>query len=163
MIADMATEIEAARVYRDLIAFGPAFQNLRGRLHLSRDGVLARVAGSPRKGTVSDAGIHTASPLGVVFPMDAALQAACVWGQCFAGVVAFPVAIEQRILPAPTNPGEVYLARVKPQMTDSQTLCFDIWIYDQTGRLREVALGVHMQDVSRGRLRPPFWITARAK
>lgn len=159
----VSTEIDAARVYRDLIAFGPAFQNLRGRLHLSRDGVLARVAGNPRKGAASDEGIHATAPLGTVFPLDAALQAACVWGQCFAGVVAFPVGIEKRILPAPTDPGEVYLARVIPQMTDQQNLYFDIWIYDQTGRLREVALGVHMQDVSRGRLRPPSWITARAK
>jgi len=151
-------ELATARVYPDLVRFGPAFQNLRGRLDLSRGGVLARVAGSPREATAAGAG--TAPALGAVFPLDAALQAACVWGQVFQGVVAFPTGIEKRAVMVPTVPGETYLARVLPQRADAAGLYFNIWIYDQAGRPREAALGVHMQDISRGSLRPPPWIAA---
>ena len=153
-------DIDACRVYPDLISFGPAFQNLRNRLYLSQDGVLARVAGSSREGVAPASGTSVDSPLGAVFPLDAALQAACVWGQRFAEVVAFPVGIEKRILWEPTVSGETYLARVVPHLTEPQVLYFDIWIYDEAARLREAALGVQMQDVSRGRLRPPAWIVA---
>jgi phosphopantetheinyl transferase len=37
-------------------------------------------------------------------------------------------------------------------------LLFDIWIYDQDGVFYEAALGVLMEDVSGGRMRPPQWI-----
>jgi hypothetical protein len=37
-------------------------------------------------------------------------------------------------------------------------LVFDIWIYDGSGNLFEGAYGVHMRDVSAGRMKPPQWI-----
>lgn len=157
-LAGERVELAADRVYPDLVGFGPAFQNLRGRLELCRGGVLARVTGSPRKAGAAGAG--TAPALGAVFPLDAALQAACIWGQRFRRVVAFPAGIEKRTVLVPTVPGETYLARVLPQRADTDGLYFDIWIYDRAGRPREAALGVHMQDLSRGRLRPPPWIAA---
>ena len=152
--------LEADRVYPELVDFGPAFRNLRGRPQLDRRGVLAQVAGSPRGMHVAGAG--GASPLGAVFPLDAALQAACVWGQVFRGLVTFPTAIESRLVPAPTAAGETYLARVSPQAGDDGDLCFDIWIHDRAGRLREAALGVHMRDLGHGRRRPPSWTAALA-
>ncbi len=142
--------LEADRVYPELVDFGPAFRNLRGRLQLGRRGVLARVAGGP-------AGADGTSALGAVFPLDAALQAACVWGQVFHGVVAFPTAIERRAVLAPTVPGETYLARVLTRGANADGLCFDIWIHDRAGRARETALGVHMRDLGNGRGRPPSW------
>ncbi len=152
--------LEAERVYPELVDFGPAFRNLRGRLQLGRRGVLAQVAGSPRGMPVAGAG--EVSPLGAVFALDAALHAACVWGQVFRGVVAFPTAIESRVVPAPTAAGETYLAKVSAQAANDGDLCFDIWICDRAGRLREAALGVHMRDLGHSRRRPPSWTAALA-
>jgi len=152
--------LDAERIYPELVDFGPAFRNLRGRLHLGPRGVLARVAGGPRG--ARNAGDGGNSPLGAVFALDAALQAACVWGQIFRGVVAFPTAIARRTVAAPTAAGETYLARVSPKAGDGGDLCFDIRILDRAGRVRETALGVHMRDLSRGRLRPPPWAASLA-
>jgi hypothetical protein len=42
--------------------------------------------------------------------------------------------------------------------SDSDKLVFDICIYDDDNTLYEIAMGVHMRDVSAGRLKPPPWI-----
>ena len=96
--------------------------------------------------------------MGSPFPLDAAFHAACVWGQRYAQIVAFPIGIEKRLVFKPTQPGTTYLSRIIPVRKNPDLLTFDIWIYDQDGHLYEGAWGVQMRDVSAGRLKPPRWI-----
>ena len=90
--------------------------------------------------------------------LDAAFHAACVWGQRFSGVVAFPVGVETRVVINPTQPGGTYISTATPVRADSDILIFDICIYGEDHTLYEIALGVHMRDVSAGRMKPPSWI-----
>ncbi len=147
--------VTAEKIYRELVPFGPAYQNLRQRVFVSESGALAEI-GSPAA--------HEVPPdllLGSPFPLDAAYHAACVWGQRFAGAVAFPVGFEQRRLFLATQPGERYYCRIDPVEIHAAALIVDIHIYDESGRLRECSLGVRMRDVSGGRVRPPQWIVAK--
>ncbi|MDP2644720.1 MAG: polyketide synthase dehydratase domain-containing protein, partial [Desulfobacterales bacterium] len=97
--------------------------------------------------------------LGSPFHLDAAFHAACVWGQRYEQVVAFPVGFDHRTIYEPTRPGEIYFSRVIAVETSRDLLIFDIWIYNQQGNLCESVGRVHMKDVSAGRMKPPRWIT----
>lgn len=143
--------IAAQLIYRELVPFGPAYRNLKENLIISADGVLAKIV--PPE-------IKFSGPLGSPFTLDAAFHAACVWGQRYAGRVAYPVALERRVVVSPTRPGQSYFARIVPAQTSPGRVIFDIWIHDRRGRLCEMAGGVQMRDVSRGRLQPPGWISA---
>ncbi|RJR28856.1 MAG: 4'-phosphopantetheinyl transferase superfamily protein [Desulfobacteraceae bacterium] len=145
-------EIPCERIYRDLVPFGPSFQNVRGSLLVSREGAIAWTAAP------SIPGYMGSSPLGSPFPLDAAFHAACAWGQRYAGIVAFPVAVEKRIILRPTVAGSTYLSRIIPVRVGPDLLVFDIWIYDERGDLVESACGVSMRDVSAGRMKPPEWV-----
>jgi phosphopantetheinyl transferase (holo-ACP synthase) len=146
--------VEPEAIYRELVPFGPAFRNIVAPLHISPDGALARIE-TPR---LSDDGGDNPPLLGCGYALDAAFHAACVWAQHYHGVVAFPVAIERRILLQPAGPAAIYTARILPKGKVEETLIFDILLFDQTGQLREIAQGVRMRDVSGGRLTPPQWI-----
>ena len=145
-------EIPAQRVYDNLVPFGPAYRNLAESLFLSPAGAVAYV----------DAAVHPApaAPLGSPFPFDAALHAACAWGQRYHQVVAFPVGFDERVIVRPTVSGERYHCRVFPRSASGGVLRFDLSIHDGEGRLREIARGVRMKDVSGGRLSPPSWVQA---
>ena len=144
--------VDPRRLYEELVPFGPGFQNICRPLRLTAEGALA-VIQAP-----DGADGQTDLPLGSPFVLDAAFHAACVWSQRFAGVTAFPVGFDQRLLVAPTRPGDIYVSRIFPVQTDSAMLTFDIWIVDTDGRLFERLKGVRMRDVSGGKLRPPDWI-----
>jgi hypothetical protein len=146
-------EIPAEKIYRDLVPFGKAYHNIHGQLKISENGATARTHAL----SVNDTGI-VISDMGSPFPLDAAFHAACVWGQRYAQVVAFPTGIEKRLIFKPTEPGTTYLSRIIPVRKNADLLTFDIWIYDQNGHLYEGAWGVQMRDVSAGRLKPPRWI-----
>jgi len=146
-------EIPAENIYRDLVPFGKAYHNIHGQLRISGDGAVA----STHAYSVNDAAIYIGD-MGSPFPLDAAFHAACVWGQRYAQVVAFPIGIEKRLIFKPTQPGTTYLSRIIPVRKKPDLLTFDIWIYDKDGHLYEGACGVHMRDVSAGRLKPPQWI-----
>jgi hypothetical protein len=146
-------EISPDQIYRELVPFGPAYHNISENLAIHKDGALAKL----RAPTISDA-IDQTGQLGSPFVLDAAFHTACVWGQRFSGVVAFPVGIEKRIVIKPTRPGGAYISAAIPVQSDSDKLVFDICIYDDDKTLYEMALGVHMRDVSAGRLKPPSWI-----
>jgi hypothetical protein len=146
-------EIPAEKIYRDLVPFGKAYHNIHGRLRISEDGAAARTHAV----CVNDAATIF-SDMGSPFPLDAAFHAACVWGQRYAQVVAFPIGIEKRVIFEPTQAGTTYLSRIIPVRRNPDLLIFDIWIYDEDGCLYEGAWGVHMRDVSAGRLKPPRWI-----
>jgi len=142
-------QISPDRIYDELVPFGRAYRNLCDKLIISPDGALAAIR-SPD--------IEPEGPLGSPFPLDAAFHAACVWAQRYSGVVAFPVGLDCRVVVSPACPGQKYFSRFVPILKAADGLIFDIWIYDTRGRLCELAVGVHMRDVSGGRLQPPGWI-----
>ena len=144
--------VDPESIYKELVPFGPAFQTICQPLRLTAEGALA-VIHAPELGDTQTP-LHLGSP----FVLDGAFHAACVWAQRFAGIVAFPMGIEQRLIAAQTQPGETYVSRIFPVRTDSAQLTFDIWIVDQHGQLFEKIQGVHMRDPSGGTLQPPGWI-----
>lgn len=140
------------KIYQDLVPFGPAFRNISTPLQLGPEGALAKIRCPVLPG------INSTNLLGSPFALDAAFHAACVWGQLHEDFVPFPVAIDQRIIHAPLAPGQHCIARVIPQRREPGLLVFDIWLLDTSEKLCESVRGVHMRDVSGGRLRPPGWI-----
>ncbi|MFO7568343.1 MAG: polyketide synthase dehydratase domain-containing protein, partial [Smithellaceae bacterium] len=142
--------VPAFAVYRSLVPFGAAYQNIVGDVSVSKEGALAYLSGG--------AGDADDSLLGSPFVMDAAMHAACVWGQRFCDVVAFPAGFAQRTVYAPTRKGGSYLGRIVPVTFSRQLLEFDIWIFDEQGVLCERIVSLQMRDVTRGRMRPPAWI-----
>jgi len=145
--------IDPLVIYRELVPFGPDYRSICAPLVVSADGALARVRAPSEASALP-------GPLGSGFPLDGAFHAACVWGQRFAGRVAFPVAIGRRIILESTRPGGIYTARVVPVEVTPTVLIVDIWILDKNGNCREAALQVEMRDVSRGTWQPPSWIAA---
>jgi hypothetical protein len=145
--------ISAERVYAELVPFGPAYQNIDGQLNLSEEGAVARL--------ICPTGTDAAGqPLGSPFALDAAFHAACVWGQRYAGIVAFPVGFGERKVFASAQPGQRCLSRVVPLRSegDPPVLFFDVWIFSEAGEPCETVRGLRMQDVSGGRWRPPPWV-----
>lgn len=153
-LEDQCVNVPAAAVYRELVPFGRAYQNITGDLSVSRTGALAYLSGG-------DAGGND-DLLGSPFPFDAALHMACVWAQRFTGVVVFPVGFAGRTIYRRTKRRATYLGRVTPVAIDSQPFIFDAWIFDMKGAVCEVIAGIQMKDVSGGRMRPPEWIRATA-
>jgi phosphopantetheinyl transferase len=144
-------------IYRELVPFGPAYRNIAAPVWLSDDGALALIR-CPDLPCCSGT-----SHLGSPFALDAAFHAACVWGQHYHKMVAFPVAVDKRRIVRPTEPNGTYYGRVIPRRTDPDLLVFDIWLLDRSGRMFEIVQGVQMRDVSRGRLQPPQWIKRRTE
>jgi hypothetical protein len=144
--------VPAATIYRELVPFGRAYQNIIGDLAVSPEGALAYLSGG---NVEADDNL-----LGSPFPLDAAMHAACVWGQRFSGMVPFPTGFEKRFIYQKTKKGDSYLGRVVPVKVDQQSLLFDAWIYDLNGVIYEAISGIKMRDVTQGRLHPPQWIKA---
>jgi phosphopantetheinyl transferase len=149
--------VESDRIYRELVPFGPAYRNIAAPVRLTDDGALALIQ-CPDLPCCTDTR-HLGSP----FALDAAFHAACVWGQHQVHKVAFPVAVDQRLILRPTEANGTYYARIIPIQTGPEVLVFDIWLLDLSGRIYEVARGVRMRDVSGGRLKPPPWIRRTAQ
>jgi hypothetical protein len=144
--------IQPSSIYRELIPFGPAYQNIASPAALSREGVWADLSGG--------GGPAAEASLGSPFPLDAAFHLACLWGQRFSGIVPFPTGFERRIIHRKTEKGERYSGWVTPTSAASIPLLFDVLIFDQGNTLCEEIHGLQMQDVSQGRLRPPSWLRA---
>jgi hypothetical protein len=144
--------VPAATIYRELVPFGAAYQNIVGDLSVSPEGALAYLSGGNYE---ADENL-----LGSPFPLDAAMHAACVWGQRFTDVVPFPVGFEKRVIYQKTKKGGSYLGRVVPVNVNQESLIFDAWIYDLNGVIYEIISGIKMRDVTQGRLHPPQWIKA---
>jgi hypothetical protein len=144
--------VHAAAIYRDLVPFGKAYQNIIGALSLSPEGAIAQIYGG--EGEAND------DLIGSPFPLDAALHAACSWGQRYAGIVAFPVGFAERIIYRKTKKESEYMSRIIPVDVSRDPLIFDALIYDLDGIIYESVTGIQMRDVSKGRLEPPDWIKA---
>ncbi|MGW8185701.1 MAG: polyketide synthase dehydratase domain-containing protein [Desulfobacterales bacterium] len=149
--------VETDDIYRELVPFGPAFRNVT-RAHLSSGGAIAEI--NAPADPVDEKGTRQ---LGSPFPLDAAFHAACVWGQRFTGVVAFPLAVDGRRIFRKTRPGEPYFGHVTPVRAKPGLLVFDLRVYDGNGGLCETAAGVRMRDVSGGKLKPPRWIAGESQ
>lgn len=142
------------RLYAEMVPFGKAFQNVVSPVSLLPEGALATVSGGvPGSG---DRALRLGSP----FPLDAAFHIACAWAQRYAGIVAFPVAMQKRVILHPTLPGKDYLACVRFNAREGDGLLFDLGLHDRAGQLCEIVQGLTMRDVSGGKLRPPHWIHA---
>lgn len=146
----VAFDIAASDIYRDLVPFGPAFQNLTGTLYITPSGALGSIQGGAAE--------NSNWPLGSPFPMDAAFHAACAWGQRYHGLVGFPVALGYRKIFQLTSVGGIYYCRVFPVSFEKGIMTYDIYIYDEQGVVYEQVLGVVMKDVSAGKLVPPEWV-----
>ena len=146
-------EVQAARIYRELVPFGPAYRTLQGTLRLTEDSAfgILQTADLPAAGKGRDL-------LGNPFVLDGAMHAACVHGQQLVDFVPFPMGFAQRVVHRPTLTGERYLTRVRLQSLAADELVYDIGIFDRTEQIRETVTGLRMRDVSGGRLRPPAWI-----
>lgn len=142
--------VSAGRLYDELVPFGLAYRNLVGDLLLAEAGAWAELSGGDHPEAVG--------PLGSPFPFDAALHAACAWGQRYRGIVAFPVGFDRREIGVPTRAGETYSCRVIPLADAGAALRFDILIACADGRPAEVIRGVAMRDISGGRRKPPAWV-----
>jgi len=157
---EVEMEISARDLYEQLVPFGPAYQNAEGPIRLKPGGASAHIS---CPGLQKEDG-----PLGSPFPLDAALHVACAWGQRYASKVTFPVGYSTRWIVKPTERGRRYSCQVVPTARSrdeeaapgrARPLTFDIWIHDETeGCLHEAALGVIMEDISRGRIEAPAWV-----
>ena len=145
-------EVAAERLYAEMVPFGDAFQNIIAPVRLEAGGARTRVSG----GRLADEGASL--QLGSPFPLDAAFHAACAWAQRFRGIVAFPVALQQRLIRRPTRFGQGYEADIRFREEQDENLLFDLDLRDHDGRLYEIVRGLGMRDVSGGRLQPPDWI-----
>ena len=142
--------VPAASIYRELIPFGAAYQNIASDLSVSEEGALADISGG--RGEAND------QLLGSPFVLDATMHAACVWGQRFTDIVPFPIGFDRRIIHEPTRKGGFYLTRITPVNVSREPFIFDAWIFDKNGIICESISGLRMRDVTGGRMRPPAWI-----
>jgi len=144
------------RLYAEMVPFGNAFRNIVSHVRLASGGARAIVSGG------QPATEETSLRLGSPFALDAAFHAACAWAQRFCGIVAFPVALQQRLILHRTRLGQHYDADIRFRGQDGADLLFDIRIHDPQGKLCEDARRLVMRDVSGGRLRPPVWVRSDA-
>jgi hypothetical protein len=143
-------ELSAERVYRELIPFGPRYCNLRGTVRLGREGG-AGVVRSPEPP-------RQPPPLaGCPYLLDAAMHLACVWGQRYAGVVAYPTGFATRVLAKPTTAGERWCS-VAPRSVEPRRLLCDLWLLDGSGEVCDTVAGLAMAPLATG-APPPPWIT----
>ena len=150
----ICTVVAPQKIYKDLVPFGPTFRNIRSPLVISPDGALAQIKTPPQQQHAPNG----QGLLGSGYALDAAFHAACVWAQHYCGIVAFPVAMERRTIINPTGPAKHYVGRVIAKTIVDERLLFDLLLLDEDGLVCEVAEGIHMRDVSGGRLEPPGWI-----
>jgi len=150
MLPGIPFGISAEKIYEALIPFGPAYRNIRGNLRMNAQGAIALM--ETRMESFPDR--FPGFPL--IF--DAALQAACVWGQRYRGRVVFPVGFHRRCFWKSTQSEISYLCRVLPVGTERDAVIFDLWLYDLKGTLYEAVRGLRMVDVTAGRIQPPHWI-----
>lgn len=142
------SSIDAARIYNELVPFGPAYRTISGRLYLSQTGAWTTLQ-APDMGRTQKMEAGIGSP----FPLDGAMHAACVLGQCLTDFVPFPVAFDQRCIHQPTRAGEQYTSTVVLQSQAEQELVFDLSIFDRRGDACETVKGLRMRDVSGGTIK----------
>ncbi len=144
--------IPAARLYRELVPFGPAFQSLAGEVWLT-----AEEAGGVVHAPAYSGGLIGADWLGSPFPLDGAMHMACVHGQRLVDFVPFPVAFRRRRVYQATRPGQRYQVQVRLRQQEPDRLIYDLWLWHEEALCEELQ-GLEMRDVSAGQRRPPEWL-----
>jgi len=142
--------IKASRIYEELVPFGETYRSLTGTLKIS-----GNTASGTLQAPVLNQQHKMEQELGSVFPLDGAMHAACVLGQCIADFVPFPVGFAVRFINKPTRAGEKYSTTVLAKSVTKDELLFDLSIYDTAGAVCETVRGLRMRDVSRGSVKPP--------
>jgi hypothetical protein len=142
-------ELPAARAYQDLIPFGPRFCNLRGLVRLGRDGGIATVR-SP------DPPRPAPSPAGCPYLFDSAMHLACLWGQRYAGYVAYPTGFAARLIVSPLMHGERRCV-VVPRSVGLRQMSCDLWLTDEANQVCDAIVGLTMTPLATGAL-PPAWV-----
>jgi len=150
--------VSSEKIYRELVPFGPSYHNISGLLKVNNNEAFAKT--NTNKNLIR---IDRSDILGSPFPLDAAFHAACVWGQRYKKIIAFPVGINKRVVLNPTMPGSTYNIHVDPIKIKKETLIFNIIITDESGVLYESVSGLIMKDVRGGRMKPPEWIVSEEK
>lgn len=148
--------LDAERIYRDLVPFGPAFQSLSGAVWLAGPEAGGEVLAPELADTAGDDGAEIRGRLGSPFPLDGAMHLACVHGQRRVDFVPFPVVMARRRLYQPTRPGRSYQVRARLQRQEADMLVYDLWL-TSGNKLYEEVQSLVMRDVSGGRMRPPAW------
>ena len=161
--AEVACDLEllAQRAYAELIPFGPHYRNLRGQIRLGRDGGTGWVASPEPVGPEP-------SRAGCPYLFDSAMHLACLWGQRYAGVVAYPTGYSARAISSPLAHGQRRCVVVPRSIgssvassvglsVESRGLTFDLWLADENHRVCDTIVGLTMAPVARGPL-PPAWI-----
>lgn len=142
--------IDATRIYHELVPFGRAYRTITGDLHLRKDIAIAQLRAA-RVATQQQMEPLLGSP----FPLDGAMHAACVLGQCSGSFVPFPVGFASRRVSSPTKAGEDYVSSVQLVSQTANELFFDLSIYTVDGKLCETVQGLRMRDVTGGMITPP--------
>jgi len=142
-------ELTAERAYTEVIPFGPRYRNLRGPIQLGRDGGSAWVR-SP------EPAFPQPSRAGCPYLFDSAMHLACLWGQRYAGVVAYPTGFSARVIASPLAHGQRRCV-VVPRSIEPRALTFDLWLTDEDHRVCDAIIGLAMAPVARGQ-EPPAWI-----
>jgi hypothetical protein len=146
---DCEIEVPAARLYQDLIPLGPRFRNLRGTLRLGRAGATGTVR-SPEP-------LRSHAPLmGCPYLLDAAMHLACLWGQRYASMVAYPTGFATRSLTSPVAHGE-RRCTVVPRIVEPRRLLCDLWLANEQGEICDRVTGLAMVPLASGAT-PPAWI-----
>ncbi len=148
-IANDDIVLPADRIYAELIPFGPRYRNLRDSVRLSRAGGVGCVRSPAPAGSEP-------SRAGCPYLFDGAMHLACLWGQRYAGVVAYPTGFSARALALPLAQGERRCV-VAPRSVESRSLVFDLWLTDENDRVCDTIAGLTMVPLAGGS-RPPDWI-----
>jgi hypothetical protein len=142
-------EMPSERAYAELIKFGPRYRNLRGSVRLGSAGATGRVC-SPEPPFAEP------SRAGCPYLFDSAMHLACLWGQRYAGYVAYPTGFTARVIAAPVARGERFCT-VVPRSVDPDRLSCDVWLTDTEQRVCDVVVGLAMVPLVGGP-QPPTWI-----
>jgi hypothetical protein len=86
------------------------------------------------------------------------MHLACVWGQRYAGLVAYPTGFASRTLYAPIAHGQRHCAAVARSI-EPRRLTFDLWLFDEDHRLCDAIVGLVMVPLAADPP-PPAWIVA---
>jgi len=137
--------IDAKRIYHELVPFGPVYRSITGNVYLKNGTAIARL-----RAPVVAQKQRMESLIGSPFPLDGAMHAACVLGQCVADFVPFPVAFAERSIHKPTVAGKEYSSIVQLVSQTENELIFNLSVFDVNGEPYETIKGLQMRDVTGG-------------
>ncbi len=142
--------IDVKRIYQELVPFGPAYRSITESLHLRTGTAIASL-----RAPVLAQKQEMESLVGSPFPLDGAMHAACVLGQCVADFVPFPVAFAERSIHKPTVAGKEYSSTVQLVSQTENELIFNLSLFETNGEPCETVMGLQMRDVTGGLIKAP--------